>query len=441
MAGGTFTPGVSKTRPGFYVNFESASKTQVDLSTRGIVLLPLLSAKYGPLKTFIHLYNDNMDGELAKLGYSISDAEMLLVKEAFKRAKEVILYIPATGGAAATASVAPLTVTAKYVGTRGNSFKTTIVVNPISGFDVTVLLGTQVVFFQEKVATVADLLANNFVTFSGTGSLVASAGVSLTAGTNPTTANLDVTDFLDASEIQVWNTLCFPSTDASLIASFDSKVKYFNNDIGKYCVGVRPKASVAANSEFIITLNNGVILSTGETLTPLQASAWYAGASAAANVTEDLTYQAYENAIDANPRLKDSDIKTALKAGEIVFTVSGSSVIVEEDINSLTTLTTSKDEAYTDNRVIRTLHEIAISGATILLPNKYSNDTDGMQLAKQDLITILTTLQDLEAIKNVDVDSDVVIDVVKSVGKSLYANVAVQPTRTYKKYYIAVKTA
>ena len=109
MAGGRFDKLVGKVRPGAYINFESGRENAVDSTgTRGTVIIPLPKASYGPAKRFVKLTNASPDAQAALFGYSIYDndpnRQMLLLREAFKRATTVYAYI-LTEGKKATAEI------------------------------------------------------------------------------------------------------------------------------------------------------------------------------------------------------------------------------------------------------------------------------------------------------------------------------------------------
>lgn len=113
MAGGRFDKLVGKTLPGTYINFESGRETAVVAAgTRGTVVIPLPKADYGPAKQFIRLTNASPDAAAATLGHSIYDSDnnrqMLLLREAFKRATTVYAYILKEGNKA-TAEI-PMTL-------------------------------------------------------------------------------------------------------------------------------------------------------------------------------------------------------------------------------------------------------------------------------------------------------------------------------------------
>ena len=107
MAGGKYDKLAGKTRPGTYINFESDRNDTVGNSERGIVLLPLIGYDFGPAKTPITLTAAAPDAYSVELGRSVYDAtndKMRLIREAFKKAAKVIVYITESGTAASTST-------------------------------------------------------------------------------------------------------------------------------------------------------------------------------------------------------------------------------------------------------------------------------------------------------------------------------------------------
>jgi hypothetical protein len=94
MAGGKFDRLAGKVRPGTYVNFESTRNDVIPISERGIALIPLIGHSYGPAKQFITLTDDSPDSAREMLGCSVYDLNpsMLLIREAFKNARSVIVF-------------------------------------------------------------------------------------------------------------------------------------------------------------------------------------------------------------------------------------------------------------------------------------------------------------------------------------------------------------
>ena len=90
---------------------------------RGIVAMPLV-LDYGESHKVISLQASSNFKEI--LGYSLEASELILLKEAFKRAKQVLIY-RLNSGEHATCKTPCLTLTAKYPGTRGNALTVYIV--------------------------------------------------------------------------------------------------------------------------------------------------------------------------------------------------------------------------------------------------------------------------------------------------------------------------
>lgn len=102
MAGGRFDKTIGKVLPGTYINFESTRENEVIATgTRGTAIIPLPKANYGPAKKYIKLTTASPDAQSAAFGYSIYDSDpnrqMLLLREAFKRATTVYAYILTEG--------------------------------------------------------------------------------------------------------------------------------------------------------------------------------------------------------------------------------------------------------------------------------------------------------------------------------------------------------
>ena len=178
MASGIFEKGVGAVRPGTYVNFVGKMKEAID-SANGTVVLPLSGTSYGPAHKFIKLTADAPDASRALLGHSIYDDsdDMLMIREAFKGAGTVIVYILAEGKTAATGTGGGVTATAKYKGTLGNALTYSIAANPVSGYDVDVFMAGVKLESYEGVTEVAELSGSQYINFAATGGATLSATV------------------------------------------------------------------------------------------------------------------------------------------------------------------------------------------------------------------------------------------------------------------------
>jgi hypothetical protein len=439
MAGGTFDPLVGKVRPGTYINFRSVKQESVPLSERGIVLIPLLNADWGPHKEFITITQDAPDANFSKLGHSVYDINdnMLLIREALKRASKVIVYRP-TDGAKATATAEPLTVTAKYSGERGNDIRFVISTNPVSGKDFVLYLGTEKLFEVNGITNVEDLPANDWVTFSGTGALAVTAGTNLAGGSNGVQVNGDITDFLDDSEIVKWNDLAFPITDETLQTALKTKIKYFRESVGKYVKAVAP--DFPADYEGIINVTNAVKLADGTELTKAQMTAYVAALDAAAPNNKSNTYERYDGAVDVIGKKNHEQSVAAINNGEFFFSMNEDKVVVEYDINSLVTIVAPKGSDYKKNRVLRVFDTFAEALQNNFPPNKYDNSPDGWDIMEGVGKILLQEFADNHAIKNVDMDNDFLVDRVKSTGDKTFFKVGLEPVDSAEKLYFDIKT-
>ena len=439
MAGGTFDKSVGKVRPGTYINFEASNQSTLGSSDRGTVLIPLINHSYGPEKEFITISNESVDSAIDKLGYSVydDDPSMLLIREAFKNASTVIVYIAKAGTKAAGGG---LSAEAKYGGSRGNALSYSVAANPVAGFDVSVYLDGSTVEAFEGVTNVSALVDSKYITFTaseGT-SLEAAAGVSLTGGTDGTAANSDIAAFLDDMESVNFNTLAFPVTEESLLAACVTKIKYLRENVGRGVKAVVP--DYKADYEGIINVTNSVVIN-GVTLSNAQATAWVAGADASASNVQSNTYKIYVGAESvANAKTHEQAV-AAIQNGEFFFSYSeNGDVIVEYDINSLTSFTDRKDKSYSKNRVLRVFDSFAESIRLNFPPNKYSNNENGWDIMDGMGRSILKQFFDAGAIQNVDYDTDFAVVRGESKGDSTYFNVGIQPVDSAEKLYFTVKT-
>ncbi|WP_195985378.1 phage tail sheath subtilisin-like domain-containing protein [Clostridium sp. D33t1_170424_F3] len=452
MAGGTFDKLAGKVRPGTYINFESTRQDTLGIGERGTVLLPLIGHSYGPEKQFITITSGSPDANIEKLGYSVYDdnPSMLLIREALKNAREVILYIPKQG-ARATASSGTLTATAAYGGSRGNDLKFSIVANPSSGFDVTVYLGADVVSEHEGVADVAALAAqeDGWIEFTGTGELAAAAGVSLVGGTDGSASNSDITTFLDEAESVKWNTMAFPlaaetgseeggGSNVALHEAVKTKIKYLREEVGKYRKAVIP--GFDADYEGIINVTNAPIVN-GVELTPAQATAWIAGIDAAALNTKSNTYAKYSGATGIVGVKNHAAAVAAINNGELFFSYSEEGdVVVEYDINSLVTFDKPKDATYRKNRVLRVFDTFGEAVMLNFPPNKYDNSPTGWDIMEGIGRTLLKQFFEAGALKNVDYDNDFLVDRGASTGDQTYFTVGLEPVDSAEKLFFTIKT-
>lgn len=449
MAGGTWIQGVEKVRPGLYMNFKIAALERIKSGDRGTVTMPL-ELSWGQSHTFLKIETDSDVLEL--LGYDINDPKVIKVREAKKRAKTLLIYRLNEGERAkASFGTEPnvTTATAVHTGSRGNDITITSEDDPSGATKklVKTFVSGRVVH-QQIVSSVSELKANSWVTFTGAGNVEKTAGTPLIGGTDGTVKGEDHTTYLEATETQHFEVIAYPFSDAGLKISFISFIKRMREEEGKKIQGViagtvtEGAFTNISDYEGIVSVGNGVVLLDGSTLSALDAVAWVAGATAGASIIQSNTYSAYEGAVDANPRLKNSQVIEALKKGQFVFVHDGVKVKVEQDINSLVSYSQTRNGRFSKNRVVRVLDAIANDFARVANDSyigKLDNNADGHALLKAAANQYLRDLQDAGAIQNVDFIKDFEIDTVRSVGDEVYVNLGIQPVDSMEKFFFTVE--
>lgn len=450
MNGGTFTPGEEKERAGIYFRFKSAAQARTLVGERGTVALPIVMG-WGEPKTFIEINSD--EDITKKLALDINDPSLLLLREARKRAKTVLLY-RVNEGIKATALLPTgegteekVKVTAIYGGSKGNDITITISTNftDPSKKDVITYDGTKAVD-KQTVANATELAPNAFVNFEGNGSLVDSAGVKLEKGADGTPTNLDYTDFLTAAETEYFDTIALPvDNDEQIKTTFVSFIKRLRDQQGIKVIGVLPNSP--ADYEGIINVTNAAVLPDRE-LTIAETVAWVAGASAAAPMTQSLTFVTYDGAVDVNPRFSDDEVKERLKNGEFLLTFDPRERVasVEADINSFVSFTKEKDKRFRKNKIIRILDGInndltrEVKAAIKDLKDKGkdipSND-DGIQIVHALISAYMNELQENDVITDFDPNDDLAIEV-NTDGDGFIIKMGAKPLDSAEKFYFDV---
>lgn len=442
MAGGNFDINQPKVRPGSYMNFAAKKTYNPAVSSRGTVVVPLVGYDWGPDAKFIELDNDAPDAEIAKLGRSIYDDNELirLVRLAFENAVKVWVYIIA-GGTKAKATKDDLTITAKYAGKRGNDITVTSTANVGGGYDISVYLAGELMETFTGTATIEELAANEsqYVDFSGEGDLTAFSGAVLSGGQSAENTNSSFTAFLDAVEKVKCNTVLIPVLEESLTAAAASKVKYLRTKVGKTVQFVF--AGYAGDDIGIINVVNSFHLYDKD-LSVVDAAAWLAGATAASTKSQSNTYKVVTNATAVVGELTNEQAEEAILEGKLFFSVSDDTgeVIVEYDINSLVHPSSTQDDSYKKNRVIRVLDSFADDLKATIKPNQFDNEPKGWEKMLQLGRLLMKQYEEDNAIKNVNLDADFTIDQSRSKGDATYFNVALQPVDSAEKLYYSIST-
>lgn len=433
MAGGTWIK-QNKVRAGAYINFKGKYDETV-ASERGIVGLPIV-LPFGPEKEIIEI--DNNTDLFEVLGIQEEEACLLMLREALKKANKVLLY-RINGGVKAACTSGDFVITSKFSGTVGNDIRVVIQSNidDAGYFDVITFLGDIKVEAQ-KVKTAADLVSNSFVDFSGKGDLTVSAGLKLAGGENKTATGEDYADFLKELELHEFNVIAMPVSDSAIKAVTKEFVRRLREEDGRKIQAVLPDYK-EADYEGIISVKNGVYIKNNVHVSNVEATSYIAALTASAGYAVSNTYAEYEGAINVDCKYSDREIITAIQDGEIVFIKNGEKILVEQDINTLKTFSDGKKSDFRKNRVIRVLdginNRIKTRWEEVYI-GKTSNNEDGRNLFKKDVLKILETLESEGALENVTIDD---IDVAIGASKdSVLVKVNAQPVDAMEKIYMTV---
>lgn len=442
MPGGTWTS-QNKILPGVYTRFTTGQATGLTVGERGTVTIcePMSWGPVGQV-TPVTLTTD----VTPITGYDITDPHNQFLQEMFKgtnrtsAATTVLLYRPsASSSAQASVTTGQLTATAVYPGARGNDISIIIteLTDPESTFTVsTVVDGT--IVDQQTAATVDTLVANAWVTFSGTGALAATTGAALTGGADGTVQSAAYSAYLTAIEPYKFDIMVYDGTDSTVQTALLSFIKRVNENNGQYCQLVASGIS-NPDSRYVINVNSPVTLSDGTELTPQQVTWWAGGASAGALYNQSLTYAQYPGAVSTTMQTVDQ-FTQAVQAGNFVLFAENGVVKVMQDINSLTTYTEDIGQVYSKNRVMRLCNTIAndifqqFSESFIGVVN---NNEQGRARFQAAIVGYLQQIQDNQGIQNFS--SDDVEVLAGSAIDAIVVNVAIQAVDSVEKVYLSLE--
>ena len=471
MAGGKFTD-YNKTLPGVYIRYKTKPDLSAAVGERGTVAIAK-QLKSGEFGKFIEI------SDLTKLkdlvGFDISSDDALFIREMTRGsnltngASKILLWrLEEQNSQKASLNIGNLKIVAKAEGSDGN--KISIAINPdistkienvtadkgkYAKYTVTTYYDTekkdeQVIgqFTQDAtsedngdenytIAKISDLKDNDLVQFSGNGDLQAAIATNLQDGQDSGVTSTAYSNFLKALGKKNFNVVCYDGQDTIIKSVFNSFVKRMCEEEGKYCVAVMANYNTA-NSEYVISVKNGVKIETGDLLSPEQTAWWVAGATAGANYNESLTYHTYPGATDLDVEYENSELTDIVKEGSFTFIKNDGQVMVLTDINTFHDFTAEKSRSLSKNRVVRVIMQICNDlylNITKTYLGKVDVNKDGVNLVSGMIIGYLEGLQSNRAIKNF-VKDDVVVEEFEI--DSMKAGLYIQPVDSLEKIYVDI---
>ena len=444
MAGGTWSS-QNKVLPGVYIRFKAGTSLGLTVGERGTATIcePM---SWGPVAQVMEIA---AGADMTPYtGYDITAPQNRFLQEIFKGTNRtsapttLLLYRPtASGSAQAKVTTGSLTATALYPGARGNDISVVIteLTDPESSFLVTTVVDG-VIVDQQTAAQVSDLAANNWVTWSGSGALTATTGVSLAGGLDGTVQSAAYSAYLQAIEPYAFDVMIYDGDDSIVLTALQLFIIRVNDENGQYCQLCAAEMT-NPDSRYIINVNSPVTLSDGTELTPQQVTWWAGGASAGAEYYQSLTYATYPNAVSTD-MLTNSQFVSELQAGNFVLFAEDGVVKVQQDINGLITYTEYIGKVFHKNRVVRLCNTIANSIFQQFSQNfigVVNNNAAGRARFKTAIVGLMQDIQNNQGIQNFSPDDIEVLP-----GQEIDAivvNVAIQAVDSVEKIYMKIEVS
>lgn len=274
-AGGTWTV-QNKVRPGIYFKFRSKNQQNLTVGDRGKVTIcePM---SWGPVGKVMEIAAG--DDLTPYTGYDITDAHNRFASMTFSGSNRTaaptsccILPPVAADGAKATGTIAPLTATAKYSGSRGNDIVVivTALTEPAGSFQVSTVVDG-VVKDQQTGKTVADLTGNDWVDFSGTGTLAANVGTQLSGGKDGEVSSAAYSTYLTNIEPYNFDSMLYDGEDATVKTAMETFIKRVNTEVGRFSQLVEANAT-NPDTRFIVNVCGGLVMNDGHHPDPERGS-------------------------------------------------------------------------------------------------------------------------------------------------------------------------
>lgn len=369
--------------PGTHIDVVAGSRA-AQLSVTGIVAMPL-EMDWGDKVTIIN----QGDSTAISLGYDTANVKLKCVKEVMNYATKLILYRSnLTGALEATGTLAAeITATAKHAGIRGNDISVVV-----AAVDTNFSIKTYLDGVLKDTQTVADetnFTANDWITITGSGTLVA-ATVSLTGGANGT---VDATTDAFTTELQKYqyNVIAYTGINS---ASITGLINFVNDQrVKNNMIQLVESGTAADNVAVYNCMSGGVTID--YTLTAPEACATLAGIVAKQGITGSLThFNSIIGWTDIETPLTYEQQQAAVTAGQLIVVMLYGTPTVLYDINSLTIYTDTAPKDFTKGLVIRTLDNYAINLQKLLdtqAIGKIRNSVSGRSLIKGMVATMTTT--------------------------------------------------
>lgn len=383
MARGNWSETERKIRPGFYNRFKAAAKSRIKQGDRGIVAMPVKS-DWGPSKKVISVATekdlaDNFGANMNLTAYKLGRLALL------GQPKELLLYRLVDGTEkTATITLQDTTQTPAdvlkletiYPTTR--DFRVTVRPNIVdeTSKDIVLYEETKLIYtfknvsgtIDEIVKQINDDKENKWIKAEkvADGENLADVVSKPLTGGNDGVDGITTEDYLEAlAEFEGYKFNGFTLdgvTDSALHTSIKAWIernRENGNKIRAYIGGSSNEIISEANARSKSLNYEGIhnVGSTGGVLegveyTPAEAAVYICALGEGQDIKESLCNQTtiFEN---VTAHLTNEEIESSIKAGTIILRYDDGAVVVEDDVNTLTTFKEGQGDAWGNLRAIR----------------------------------------------------------------------------------------
>jgi hypothetical protein len=242
------------------------------------------------------------------------------------------------------------------------------------------------------------LVDNAFVTWKKDAELANTAGVALEGGTNGEVTGSSHSAYLSAIENYTFNTMGVVTDDEITKGLYVAFTKRMRDEVGvKFqCV----LFNQSADYEGVVNVKNSKEL-----------VAWVTGLIGGCEINKSCTNTLYDGEATVSTAYTQSQLESAINAGEFTLHQVNADIRVLMDINSLVNTTAEKGVDFKSNQTIRVIDQIG-NDIAVLFNTKYlgtiQNNEAGRIGLWNDIVKHHRTLANLGAIENFN-DADVVV--------------------------------
>lgn len=405
MAGGTFSKGEIKTRPGHYHREESDNNSRSAEAINGVGA-GLIKANWGPLNEAVEFEPEMSVGDIYGKGLTED-----LVTEMFNGGIETGYFVRiGTGGTAPTVALKDksdadvVQITGKYVGERQFTIsireslikedeKECTIYDGASEFaKVTFAAGEKEpeALVEAINSQMSDFIAKKIA--DGDGKVAEAAQKKFTDGTNPAVTTAEYSAGLNVLEAYEWNCLCVDTEDATvhlLVSAFLNRI-FAAGAFPMACVSEKAKGesgipletrmanAAAFNNKMMHYVLNPAYDSAGTLYDGYRNAARIGGYIASVATTTALTGTPIAGYTRLAEPLTNTQITNALKRGCIALTLNKKKqVVIEQGINTLVTPPSDEDDGWKKIRRVKVRYELIQRVMAALETLKVDNDDEG----------------------------------------------------------------